>query len=267
MYELELVKYQALGNDYLVFEGDPEAVLALVPSLCDRHLGLGADGVLLFDPASFTIRVLNPDGSEAERSGNGLRIAACHAVLEHGAPDHFQLRTRGGVHPVRILEAVGGRIVSELAVGAPEFRPDRLLHLDTPAGRVACRLVSVGNPHCVVLGEPVTPERCQQLGPHLERHSHFPKRTNVQLAEAVDRGLARAEVWERGAGYTLSSGTSASAVAAVLIRLGRVGRSLRVQMPGGELAVRQADDGNLWIAGPAARVFSARVNPADLVGR
>jgi diaminopimelate epimerase len=242
-------------------------VLALVPALCNRHLGLGADGVLLFDPASFSVRVLNPDGSEAERSGNGLRIAACHAVLEHGAPDRFQLRTRGAAHPVKIQEAAGSRVICELAVGTPAFRPDRLVHLDTPAGRAACRLVSIGNPHCVVLGEAVTPERCQQLGPYLERHPRFPERTNVQLAEAVDRGLARAEVWERGAGYTLSSGTSASAVAAVLIRLGRVDRSLRVRMPGGELAVRQADDGSLWIAGPAARVFTARVDPADLVGR
>src|SRR4051794_27689628 len=111
--KLELTKYQALGNDYLVLDlpADLDGVVPLLPRLCDRHLGLGADGLLVFDPEAGSVRIFNPDGSEAEKSGNGLRIAACHAVLEHGATGQFELRTTGRANPVRIVEVNGGRVV------------------------------------------------------------------------------------------------------------------------------------------------------------
>jgi len=124
-------------------------------------------------------------------------------------------------------------------------------------------LVSVGNPHCVVFGEPVTRERCLELGPHLERHPAFPERTNVQLCEVMDRARVRAEIWERGAGYTLASGTSASAVAAACMRRDLVDDSVTVQMPGGDLAVRREAGGSLVQSGPARRVYRARVDLED----
>lgn len=275
MSQLELIKYQALGNDYLVLDlpAPLDEVVPLLPVLCDRNLGLGSDGLLAFDPTAMSVRIFNPDRSEAQKSGNGLRITAAHAVLEHGAGDAFSLRTVDRSNAVRVLSRNGAEIVSELDIGRPSFRAADLpakfegepedVWLDTPAGRVEAVLVSVGNPHCVVFGQPVTKERCLEIGPHLERHPAFPERTNVQLCEVVDRGRVRAEIWERGAGYTLASGTSASAVAAACMRRGLVDERVVVQMPGGELAVQREAGGNLVQAGPARRVYRARVDLAD----
>ena len=275
MSQVELFKYQALGNDYLVLDlpGPLDEVVALLPSLCDRHLGLGSDGLLAYDPQSMTVRVFNPDRSEAQKSGNGLRITAAHAVLVHGAGERFELRTADRANPVRVLSRDGAEITTELDIGRPSFRAADLpasfdgepeqVELETPAGRVEAVLVSVGNPHCVVFGQRVTKERCLQLGPHLEHHPAFPERTNVQLCEVVDRARVRAEIWERGAGYTLASGTSASAVAAACMRRGLVDDRVTVTMPGGDLALRREASGNLIQSGPARRVYRATVDLAD----
>ena len=272
---IDLIKYQALGNDYLVLDlpAPLDEVVALLPALCDRHLGLGADGLLAFDPTTSSVRIFNPDRSEAQKSGNGLRIAAAHAVLEHGAGDRFDLHTVGRANPVRVLERDGAEVASELDIGRASFRaadlpanfdgePDRV-HLDTRAGRVEAMLVSVGNPHCVVFNEPVTAARCIELGPQLETHPAFPERANVQLFEVVDRRRVRIEIWERGAGYTLASGTSASAVAAACMRAGLVDDYVTVQMPGGNLLVERSASGNLLQSGPARRVYRASIELAD----
>ena len=275
MSQIDLFKYQALGNDYLLMDlpGPLDEVVAHLPALCDRHLGLGSDGLLAFDPKAMTVRIFNPDRSEAQKSGNGLRITAAHAVLVHGAGEQFSLRTADRANPVRVLSRNGAEITTELDIGRPSFRaadlpamfdgePDQV-DLDTPAGRVEAVLVSVGNPHCVVFGQPVTKERCLELGPHLERHPAFPERTNVQLCEVLDRARVRAEIWERGAGYTLASGTSASAVAAACMRRGLVDDNVTVTMPGGDLALRREASGNLVQSGPARRVYHATVDLAD----
>ena len=275
MSQIDLFKYQALGNDYLLMDlpGPLDEVVAHLPALCDRHLGLGSDGLLAFDPRAMTVRIFNPDRSEAQKSGNGLRITAAHAVLVHGAGEQFSLRTADRANPVRVLSRNGAEITTELDIGRPSFRaadlpamfdgePDQV-DLDTPAGRVEAVLVSVGNPHCVVFGQPVTKERCLELGPHLERHPAFPERTNVQLCEVLDRARVRAEIWERGAGYTLASGTSASAVAAACMRRGLVDDNVTVTMPGGDLALRREASGNLVQSGPARRVYHATVDLAD----
>ena len=272
---IDLIKYQALGNDYLVLDlpAPLEEIVERLPELCDRHKGLGSDGLLAFDPKVLTVRIFNPDRSEAQKSGNGLRIAAAHAVLEHGAGERFELRTPAGPNPVHILSRNGPEVVSEVDIGRPSFRaadlpatfdgePDRV-HLETPAGSVEAMLVSVGNPHCVVFGQPVTMVRCLELGPYLERHAAFPERTNVQLFEALDRGHVRVEIWERGAGYTLASGTSASAVAAACMRAGLVDDQVTIQMPGGDLAIRREPGGNLVQSGPARRVYRVTVDLAD----
>ncbi|HEV2476248.1 MAG TPA: diaminopimelate epimerase [Candidatus Dormibacteraeota bacterium] len=275
MSQVELYKYQALGNDYLILDlpGPLDDLVALLPTLCDRHRGLGSDGLLAFDPRTMTVRIFNPDRSEAQKSGNGLRITAAHAVLEHGAGESFELRTADRSNAVRVLAREGGEVVTELDIGRPSFRAADLpamfegepehVDLDTPAGRVEAVLVSVGNPHCVVFGQPVTKERCLEVGPHLEVHPAFPERTNVQLCEPMDRARVRAEIWERGAGYTLASGTSASAVAAACMRRGLVDERVNVVMPGGELEVRREGDGHLVQSGPARRVYRATVELSD----
>src|SRR4029077_6715002 len=262
-------------NDYLVLDlpGPLDELVALLPVLCDRFRGLGSDGLLAFDPRSMSVRIFNPDGSEAQKSGNGLRITAAHAVLEHGAESEFELRTLDRANAVKVLARNGAEVVSEIDIGRPSFRaadlparfegePERV-HLDTPAGRIEAMLVSVGNPHCVVFGEPVTRDRCVELGPHVERHQAFPERTNMQLFEVVDRSHVRIVIWEPGAGYTLASGTSASAVAAACMRDGLVGEQVTVQMPGGDLSIRRKGSGNLVQSGPARRVFRASVDLAD----
>lgn len=273
--QVELFKYQALGNDYLVMDlpGPLEEIIAVLPHVCDRHFGVGSDGLLAFDPKAMSVRVFNPDRSEAQKSGNGLRITAAHAVLEHGAAETFELRTADRANGVRVLSVDGAEVITELDIGRPSFRaadlpakfdgePDHV-ELDTPAGRVEAVLVSVGNPHCVVFGQPVTKERCLELGPHLERHPAFPERTNVQLCEPIDRARVRVEIWERGAGYTLASGTSASAVAAACMRRELVDDAVTVVMPGGQLAVRRAANGGLVQSGPARRVFRTTIDLAD----
>jgi diaminopimelate epimerase len=272
---IDLIKYQALGNDYLVLDlpGPLDDLVPLLPRLCDRHRGLGSDGLLAFDPAAMTVRIFNPDSSEARKSGNGLRIAAAHAVLEHGVGDEFEINTVGRANPVRVLAHDGAEITTELDIGRASFRaadlparfdgePDRV-HLETPAGSVEAMLVSVGNPHCVVFDQPATMARCLELGPYLEHHAAFPERTNVQLLEVIDRSHVRIEIWERGAGYTLASGTSASAVAAACMRAGLVDEQVTVQMPGGDLEVRKEASGNLVQSGPARRVYRASVDPDD----
>ena len=275
---IQLIKYQALGNDYFVLDlpGPIEQLLEVMPTLCHRQFGLGSDGLLAFDPVAMSVRVFNPDGSEAQRSGNGLRITAAHAVLEHGAPREFDLSTVAGLNRVRVLSSAGPQVVTELDIGKPSFKPadlpaivegePRRVTLETPAGTVHAALVSVGNPHCVVFDEIVDAERCVSLGPHIERHPMFPERTNVQLVEVIDRANARIEIWERGAGYTLASGTSASAVAAALMREDLVDDDVTIHMPGGPLSVRRAEDGNLVQKGPARRVFRASFEIADLRG-
>jgi diaminopimelate epimerase len=263
---IRLTKYEALGNDYLVWDqpASIERLARLAPQICDRHLGIGSDGILAFDAETLSVRVFNPDGSEAEKSGNGLRIAACHAVLNHGAGQEFELRTADRPNPVRVLARQGGRVETEVDMGHARLQPDAWVEIETPAGVARCRLVDVGNPHCVVFDQPVTPERCRELGPWLERDGHFPQRTNVQLVEVLDRRRARIEIWERGAGYTLASGSSATAVTAVLIHLGLTDPELEMVMPGGVLQLRESASGSLVQSGPARRVFSALLDPADL---
>jgi len=272
---IALIKYQALGNDYLVLDlpAPLDDIVAVLPGICDRHLGLGSDGLLAFDPSTWTVRIFNPDRSEAQKSGNGLRIMAAHVVLEHGAPDAFELRTADRANGVRVLSRSSAEVVTELDIGKPSFRAADLpanfegepesVRLETPAGPVNAVLVSVGNPHCVVFDQPVTQLRCLEVGPHIERHRAFPERTNVQLCEVVDRGRVRIEIWERGAGYTLASGTSASAVAAACMRRGLVDDHVVVEMPGGDLALRREPGGNLVQSGPARRVYRATVDLDD----
>jgi diaminopimelate epimerase len=275
LMRIDLIKYQALGNDYLVLDlpGPLDELVRLLPVLCDRFRGVGSDGLLAFDPKAMTVRIFNPDGSEAQKSGNGLRITAAHAVLEHGAGTDFELKTVDRSNAVHVLTRNGAEVVCELDIGRPSFRaadlpaqfdgePDRV-HLDTPVGRVEAMLVSVGNPHCVVFGEPATKERCLELGPHLEHNPAFPERTNVQLFEVIDRARVRVEIWERGAGYTLASGTSASAVAAACMRAGLIGDQVTIQMPGGDLRIRREQSGHLVQSGPARRVYRARVDLVD----
>jgi len=272
---MEFVKYQALGNDYLVVEADalggaPSPELAR--TLCDRHFGVGADGVLVSEgPAAdgrVGLRILNPDGSEAEKSGNGLRIHARY-LWDRGCvgDEPFEVHTAGG--RVRCQVQDRGRSV-RVEMGRARFEAaevpvagvvgEMLCHpLEVAGQRLELSALSLGNPHCVVLLGSVSPELAREIGPHLERHALFPNRTNVQLVEVRGRHAIRVEIWERGAGYTLASGSSACAAAAVCCRLGHCDSPLRVHMPGGELHVEVDAEFRLVQTGPVVRVAQGRV--------
>ncbi len=269
----QFAKYEALGNDYLVLDPstwDVPLNPARVRRLCDRHFGLGSDGILwgpeavAESPGRWRLRIFNPDGSEAEKSGNGLRIFARY-LLDRGlvrCDQPFVVCTAGG--DVECCVREGGRSV-HVAMGRVSFAsraipvtgPDREVlneHIDVGGVTVRFCAATVGNPHCVVLDQPVDAATAQRLGPLLETHPLFPNRTNVQFLEVVDRRTIRIEIWERGAGYTLASGSSSSAAAAVARRLGLCGPDVRVVMPGGDLRIEIDDRFGITMTGPVAAV-------------
>lgn len=277
-------KYEALGNDYLVLDpgrGAPTLTPAVVARLCDRHLGLGSDGILCgpLPPAArgrgrFGLRIFNPDGSEAEKSGNGLRIFARYLYDRRRAREGraFTVETAGGAALCRVLE--GGATVrvemgqvSFLAPAIPVTGPAREVlneRVELDGTTVRFCAATVGNPHCVVLGQPVTPETARRLGPRLETHPLFPRRINVQFLEVLDRDTIRIEIWERGAGYTLASGSSSCAAAAVARRLGLCDDRIRVRMPGGVLDLEFDGAWGVTQTGPV-RAVARGVIAADLL--
>jgi len=268
---MHVLKYQALGNDYLVTEDRPSARdpdPELIRRLCDWHFGVGSDGLIVRQPSkqegAFSIHIYNPDGSWVEKSGNGLRIFARY-LWDRGevTEQPFRVRTPGGMVTCRILEG-GDRIAVEM--GKAVF-DSRRIPVDGPrrevlrekleaAGEILIfSAVSMGNPHCVVHCEQVSEQEARRLGPHIENHPFFPQRTNVQFMQILDRGNIRIEIWERGAAYTLASGTSSCAVCAVARRLDLCGPKVVVHMPGGELSIEIGDRFQMHLTGPAQKVF------------
>jgi diaminopimelate epimerase len=265
------VKSHGLGNDYIVI--DPAKVpFAVTPEavriICDRHRGVGSDGVLLVSPADgadFGVRIFNPDGSEAEKSGNGARIFA-KFLRDHGytEADRFTLHTPGG-RVSCILRHEEGR-VAEVTVDMGKARFDPLDAIVVDGRRMEVTSVSIGNPHCVVIVPDLADIDVFTLGPRIETHPAFPKGTNVQFAQVVSRSEVRMLIWERGAGYTLASGSSSCAVAAACHRRGLVDRRVIVSMPGGSLAIAIEDDGEIRMHGPVEEICEGDLSQ-DLLRR
>jgi diaminopimelate epimerase len=261
----DFVKGHGLGNDYIVVDGERFGI-ALTPErvrlLCHRNLGLGSDGVLEITHAgdSFSARIWNPDGSEAERSGNGLRIAA-KFLSDHGytAENNFVIGTAAGPVAAQVHRREGRVDAVRLEMGRAAI--DRAIRtLQVARRRLDVTVISVGNPHCVIFGEPLTRERLFAVGPLVERHATFPDRINVQLAAAESRNRVRALVWERGAGHTLASGTSACAVAAACFDRGFVDGAVTVVMEGGQLEVEVGPDLALIMTGPVEEVYEGTLS-------
>jgi diaminopimelate epimerase len=272
---VDFAKYHALGNDYVVIEAaDLSEPLspARARRLCDRHRGIGSDGVLLRERGAGAerVRIVNPDGSEAEKSGNGLRIFARYLFdrgLVSGEP--FEVETAGGKVTCRV--DAGGRKVS-VDMGHVRFdsaaipvtgpprevlrEPIRVADLD-----LEFSAATLGNPHCVILRERADPLEAQRLGPLLENDPRFPRRTNVQFVQVIGPRRLRVEIWERGAGYTLASGSSACAAAAVVRRLGLAEPRVEVEMPGGSLEVELSPDYRARLTGAVTRVAEGRIAP------
>jgi diaminopimelate epimerase len=278
------VKSHGLGNDYLVMDPRTLAV-RLTPRairlICHRNLGVGSDGILTLERsrrAEFGLRILNPDGSEAEKSGNGIRIFA-KFLWDHGYTRRrtFRVDTKGGVVPVTLN--VRGRTVRTITagIGRATFRSreipatgrDREIvgeRIEAAGQTLHVTAVSVGNPHCIVFVPDPAAVDLARLGPALEHHPMFPNRTNVQFVRVDSPRRVTIRIWERGAGETMASGSSSSAVAAACIRHGFTGRRVTVASPGGTLTVEAGPDDVLYLTGPVEEVCRGTLSP-DLLAR
>jgi diaminopimelate epimerase len=249
---MTLSKWQALGNDYLLVEQaelDGALTPARVRQLCDYHYGVGSDGLLEIvsvDGAQAEVRIWNPDGSTAELSGNGVRIVAAWLGRTAG---EGRVTVRVGTLDVDAVIREDANI--DLALGRVEVGESETL--DLGGERVEFTPVSVGNPHAVVRREPERGE-LRRLGPRIERHGRFPDRTNVQLVRVDGPHDLTVGVWERGAGETLSSGTSSVSAAAAAIANGWCESPVHVHLPGGDLLVEIDADGNARLTGPAEEI-------------
>lgn len=263
---MQFTKYHALGNDYLVLDPrlNPATMELPTPTqisrICHRHFGLGSDGILWGPVATakarFGLKILNPDGSEAEKSGNGLRIFARH-LHDQGllpAGTSATVSTPGGVVTCTVGTDAARTITVDIGVVTfPDGPAGRRLEAE---GRVyTVHAADIGNPHCVVPLPAISAAVAREAGAGLETHSHFlPAKTNVTFLKVIDRNTIALEIWERGAGYTLASGSCASAAAAVARRLNLCERNIMVRMPGGVLAVSVGDDYAVTIASPVTPV-------------
>jgi diaminopimelate epimerase len=278
---IPFVKGHGLGNDYLVMqEQDLPGPLSTdaVVKICDRNWGVGSDGILLRVPsarADFGLRIFNPDGSEAEKSGNGLRIFA-KFLRDHGhaTRDVFTVDTPGGIVECQCRVTNGHVTFVTVEMGHATFRPAEIpmVHgaaeaVGVPlalgdAGTVTATAVSVGNPHCVVFVDRLDDDETRRLGPRLEHHQAFPRRTNVQFARVLGRDAIEIRIWERGAGYTLASGSSSCGAASAAVRNGHCDHGrVSVRMPGGELIVHVRSDFTLKLEGPVEEVCQGTLTP------
>ena len=275
---MRFFKYHALGNDYIVI--DPKSFAAQldeqnIKAICHRNFGVGSDGILYgplsSERAQFCLRIFNPDGSEAEKSGNGLRIFCRYLFDQKLVQENkeFLVDTLGGVVRATIFNA--GRMI-QVDMGTVSFWSDAIpmtgprrevIRENLGVGEKTFNIcaATIGNPHCVILLPEISDELAKTYGPHIETHPSFPKRTNVQFLQVIDRKNIRIEIWERGAGYTLASGSSSSASAAVARKLGLIDSSVTVHMPGGTLGIEIADDFAIRMTGPVTKVSEGVIAP------
>jgi len=279
---VDFTKYHGLGNDYIVIDPNVRDVAmteANIRLICDRNFGVGSDGIL-YGPLPGgdipAVRILNPDGSEAEKSGNGLRIFAKYLFEKQYVPSkNFKIKTLGGIVDVQVKDDTAnlirinmGKVTfisNEIPVaGGRREVVDEPLDVNGVEYKVTC--LSIANPHCVIPMEEVSEEKAREIGPHVENHKTFPNRINLQILRVMDRANIDIRIWERGAGYTLASGSSSCAAAAASHRLGLVDNDVTVHMPGGTLHIEIAHDGRLHMTGPAEGTFEGNFHQ-DLLKR
>jgi diaminopimelate epimerase len=277
---MRFAKMHGLGNDFVLVDGFEEHLEESTLSqraiaCCDRHFGIGADGLILILPsrvANFRMRAFNPDGSEAEASGNGIRCFAKYVFDRRKTSETaLTIETLGGIKPVKITTR-GGKVESVRAdIGIPEFSRRVIPMRGADNGeairerfrvdgeRFEATCLSLGNPHCVVFVDRVESYPVAKYGPLIERHNLFPKRTNVAFAEVLNNAELRVRVWERGGGESLGGGTGAcAAVVAGALREG-TSRRATVHLVGGNLKVEWTGDQHVYLAGPADEVFTGEI--------
>jgi diaminopimelate epimerase len=273
---MKFYKYHALGNDYLVLDPKDQPI-DLTPDqiriICHRHYGIGSDGILLgprpSQKAPYSIHIFNPDGSEAEKSGNGLRIF-CRYLWDRKLVDkeHFSIETKGGVVNCLVLDE---RKQIQVEMGKVSFWSPDIPVMGEPREVLQEPITingktfyfsgeTIGNPHCVIPVQDLSSELAKEYGPLLEVHPLFPNRTNVQFLKVLDRNNIRIEIWERGAGYTLASGSSSSAATAVAKKLGLCDSPITVHMPGGQLHIAIDENFGIVMTGPVTPIAEGQLS-------
>lgn len=274
---MELQKYHGLGNDYLVY--DPQKNKAVMNKeqirlICDRNFGAGSDGILygpVFRDEKIMVRIYNPDGSEAEKSGNGVRIFSKYLKdAGYVTGRTFTLTTLGGNVFVEYLNESGSLLKVQMGKttyrsceipvsGADRQVIDEAMTFHGQEYRVTC--LSIGNPHCVIPMEEISKEKACELGRYVENSENFPNRINMQLLKVLDRHNIQIEIYERGAGYTLASGTSSCAAASATHKLGLADSNVTVHMPGGTLEIEIQPDESVLMTGKVNSVGTFRPSP------
>ena len=277
------VKSHGLGNDYIVLNQDEitfELTEKAIIRICDVHFGIGSDGILLkvsSEKADFGLRILNPDGSEAEKSGNGLRIFAKY-LYDYGFTQSksFSIETPGGLVKAEVIEEKNNKAFTiKVDMGKAIFESKQIpvncqkeecigepLELEYRGYEINC--VSVGNPHCVVLTDELDEKEIKTFGPQIETNPMFPNRINVQFAKVVSPNEVEVMIWERGAGWTLASGSSSCAVACTVVKRGLTERNLTIKMPGGNLAIEIDEDWEIRMTGEVREIGSGTLS-AELI--
>jgi diaminopimelate epimerase len=277
---IEFTKYHGLGNDFILIDNRAGSTPLLTPEqavkLCDRHFGIGADGVIFALPGEkdtdYTMRIFNSDGSEPEMCGNGIRcLAGFLADLEgmSRTKDRYRIHTLAGVMTPQLMEdgqvrvdmglprLLAGEIPTTLAAADAKVI-NQPLEVAGQSWDVTC--VSMGNPHCITFVDDVAAIPLEAIGPLFENHPVFPQRTNTEFIEVVSRDYVKMRVWERGAGITLACGTGACAALVAGVLTGKCDRNATVELPGGPLEIEWSEiDQRIYMTGPADRVFTGKI--------
>ena len=275
MKTLKFTKMHGLGNDHIIidqFSENLENPQEIAPRMCDRHLGVGADGLILVSPSEtcdFRMRVINSDGSEAEMCGNGIRCLARY-VIESGLTDKTELiiETLKGTHfqEVHLVDGRFGDVTT--AMGVPALRRSEIPMIGEDSEKVVneelfvagkpyrITLVNVGNPHCVVFVDDVGRVNLQSIGPEFEHHSVFPNRINTEFVQVLDRNNIRMRAWERGSGETMACGTGATASVVAAVLNGLTYDTVMLHLKYGDLFIEWRKHHELYMTGGAETVFS-----------
>lgn len=273
------VKSHGLGNDYIVFDSDNITFpinAKNVKIICDVHYGIGSDGLLLKVPAKttdFKVRMFNPDGSEFEKTGNGLRIFSKY-LYDYGFAknESFSIETNGGIVHTNIKKVVNGKAkVIKIDMGKAEFDSNKIpininkkvcinepLTINNNDFIINC--VSMGNPHCVIIREKLDVDEIKKYGSLIENHTIFPNRINVQFVTIKNRSNAEILIWERGVGLTNASGSSSCAVAAVLKKLNYIDNCIKIKMPGGSLDIEVDNNYSITMTGEVQQIAEGHLS-------
>ena len=259
--ELNFTKMQGIGNDFVLIDSRSEKLegvdlKALAKNICDRNFGVGADGLIIIWPstkANYRMQIFNPDGSEPEMCGNGIRCFAKYVFeKDQLKTDVISVETKAGIMVPTLIEEGGAVSAVEVDMGIPKDEGKvSLMGFDF-------RKISMGNPHVVSFVKDLSTIDLAEIGPIIELDSHFPNRTNVEFVDIINDHEIRIIVWERGAGATLACGTGACASVAGAVLEGKTGKKVLAHLPGGDLEIEWQDDGHILMRGPAEKVFEGK---------